>query len=141
MEKALGKEIPQKIIDPADLIEKEIEEQGKYSYLLEEIKNTGRQLPPGLLTALVKQEVQLFTNTTKGQYDTNIILLNYPQSTEEAIKFENDVADFDACIVTPEDFDKNLAKTDDNTQRKINNVYGYFDILNKFKKLGKGKFE
>lgn len=141
MEKALGPEVPQKIIDADSLIQKEIDEEGKYSYLLEEIRNTGRQIPPGLITALVKQEVQLFTNTTRGQFDTNIVLLNYPQTTEEAIKFENDIADFDACIVTPEDFDKNLGKADSETQRKINNVFGYFDILNKFKKLGKDKLE
>lgn len=141
LEKALGSDLPQKIINPTDLITKELEEEGKYSYLLEQIKSTSRQLPPGLLTALVKQEVQLFTNTSNAQFDTNIFLMNYPQTTEEAIKFENDIADFEACLVTPEDFDKNLVKADDEIQRTIKNVYGYFEILDKFKKTGKGKLE
>lgn len=139
--KALNPTIPQKVIDPAALVHKEIAEEGKYSYLLEELKATGRQFPPGLVTALVKQEIQLFTNTTKGQFETNIVLLNYPQTTEEAIKFENDVSDFDACVVTPEDYNRISTEADESTKRKIDNVYGYFDILNKFKKLGQGVLE
>lgn len=139
--KALNPDIAQKVIEPSALIAKELEEEGKYSYLLEDLKASGRLMPAGLLTALVKQEIQLFTNTTKGQFDTNIILLNYPQTTEEAIKFENDVADFDACVVTTDDYEKNLSKTDDTSRRNLNNVYGYFDVLNKFKKLGQDKLE
>lgn len=139
--KALNPDVAQKIIDPSELIVKELEEEGKYSYLLEDLKTSGRLMPAGLLTALVKQEIQLFTNTTKGQFETNIIMLNYPQTTEEAIKFENDVSDFDACVVTTDDYDKNLNKTDDTTRRNLNNVYGYFNVLNKFKKLGQDKLE
>lgn len=139
--KALKSDVAQKIIKPNDLIEKELEDEGKYSYLLQELKATGRQMPSGLITALVKQEIQLFLNTTKGQYDTNIILLNYPQTTEEAIKFENDIADFEACVVLPSDYDNKLAQLDEDTQRKLNNVFGYFDVLNKFKKLGKDELE
>lgn len=141
LEEALNPDVQTKVIIPNDLIQKEVEEQGKYSALLEDIEARGRVTPPGLITALVKQEIQLFINTSKGQFDTNIILLNYPQSTEEAIKFENDVSDFQACVVTIQDYDDNLSKTGSSTQRKLNNVYGYFGVLNKFKKLGKDKIE
>lgn len=129
-----GKET--KIINPQDLIEKEIEDQGRYSYLLEDLKAQGRSLPKGLITALVKQEVKLFMNTTKGQYDTNIVLMNYPQSTDEAIKFENDVSDIYTCILPLADFEKNASVyLDVDSVRKINNVIGYFDIVDKVKML------
>ncbi|OBA22502.1 hypothetical protein METBIDRAFT_77881 [Metschnikowia bicuspidata var. bicuspidata NRRL YB-4993] len=125
-----------KVIHPQLLIQKEMEEQGKYSYLLEDLKAQGRSLPRGLVTALVKQEVQLFMNTTGGQYDTTIVLMNYPQTTEEAIKFENDVADVHSCVVASGDFDENLAADMSvDSVRQINNVVGYFDIVDKVKKI------
>ncbi|KAM9920868.1 hypothetical protein OXX59_006887 [Metschnikowia pulcherrima] len=128
-----GKEL--KVIYPQELIDKEIEDQGRYSYLLEDLKSQGRSLPKGLITALVKQEVKLFMNTTKGQYDTNIILMNYPQSTDEAIKFENDVADVNTCIVLPDFENHAAAELGDDSVRQLNNVIGYFDIVDKVKKL------
>lgn len=135
-EKLLSKKLPAekqvKVIDPKKLIEKEIEDEGKYSYLLQELHATNRPFPRGLITALVKQEIQLFLNTTKGQFDTNIILVNYPQSTEEAIKFENDVSELKSCVVLEDDFQKSLATdlSEDNV-RKVKNVVGYFDTVGK----------
>ncbi|GEQ70832.1 hypothetical protein JCM33374_g4512 [Metschnikowia sp. JCM 33374] len=123
-----------KIILPSELIAKEIEDQGRYSYLLEELKAHGRSLPKGLITALVKQEVKLFMNTTGGQYDTSIVLMNYPQTTDEAIKFENDVADIHTCVVLPDN--TNMAEDlGDDSVRQFNNVVGYFDIVDKVKKI------
>lgn len=123
-----------KIIDPAELMEKEVELEGKYSFLIEDIRASGRLIPKGLLTALVKNEVSLFMNTTKGQYDTNIILVNYPQSTDEAIKFENDISDIHACLV-PESSDILEKSLDPEQLRKINNVVGYFDTVHKVQKF------
>lgn len=127
-----GREV--KVIDPAELMEKEVEEQGKYSYLIEDLKASGRLVPKGLITALIKNEVHLFMNTTKGQYDTNIVLLNYPQSTDEAIKFENDVSDIHSCLV-PDDEEELKTHLDPELLRKINNVVGYFDIVKKVHKF------
>lgn len=124
-----------KVIDPKELIEKEIEEDKRYSYLLQELKAQGREMPKGLITALVKEEVQLFMNTTRGQHDTNVILVNYPQTTEEAIKFENDVSDVHSCIVFDDEFANNIQQDlSEERIRKINNVVGYFDTVNKVKK-------
>lgn len=129
-----GKQV--KVIEPKKLMEKEIEDEGKYSYLLQELQATKRLLPRGLITALVKQEVQLFLNTTKGQFDTNILLLNYPQSTEEAIKFENDVSDLKSCIVLDDDFQSSLSHDlSEDDVRKVNNVVGYFDTVDKVQKV------
>lgn len=121
-----------KLIDSAQLVEKEIENEGKYSFLLKELKETGRTLPRGLLTALMKQEIGLFINTTSGQYDTNLVLLNYPQSTEEAIKFENDISDIEACVVLKKQSEEDLTKDLSGEEvRRVNNVIGYFDTVNK----------
>lgn len=122
-----------KIIDPKELVEKEIEDEKKYSFLLQELQALGREMPRGLLTALVKEEVLLFMNTTRGQHDTSIVLANYPQSTEEAIKFENDVSDLRYCVISENEIsvEKGLAEDD---VRKIKNVVGYFDTVNKVKR-------
>ncbi|KAF3992438.1 hypothetical protein FT663_00718 [Candidozyma haemuli var. vulneris] len=127
-----GREV--KVIDPAELLEKELESEGRYSYLIEDIKATGRQVPKGLVTALVKNEVNLFMNTTKGQYDTDIVLVNYPQTTDEAIKFENDISDIHTCFV-PENEDVFKNSFDKEELRKITNVKGYFDIVKKVQKF------
>lgn len=121
-----------KIIEVGALVEKEIENEGKYSYLLQDLKAQGRLMPRGLITAIIKQEVELFMNTTKGQFDTNILVLNYPQSTEEAIKFENDVSDIKTCVKL-EDDNVNSVKSNlsDDDLRKLNNVFGYFDTVDK----------
>lgn len=121
-----------KVIDPAALVAKELEDRGRYSYLLEEVRATGQAMPRGLVTALVKQEVELFMNTTRGQHATNVILANYPQTTEEAIKFENEVSDVEACLVLD---NGDLGALGDDQVRKVNNVIGYFDIVDKVKRL------
>lgn len=125
-----------KTIDPASLIEKEIEDEGKYSYLLQELKATKKSFPRGLITALVKQEIELFMNTTKGQFDTKILLMNYPQTTEEAIKFENDVSELKTCVVLEHDFENLTADLEEDEVRKVKNVVGYFDTVGKVQKVG-----
>lgn len=139
-EKILTQKLPGdkqvKVIEPSSLIEKEIEDEGRYSYLLQELKATNRSFPRGLITAMVKQEIQLFMNTTKGQFDTTILLVNYPQSTEEAIKFENDVSELKGCVVLEKDFQKTLsADLSEDDVRKVNNVVGYFDTVGKVQKV------
>lgn len=139
-EKELTAKLPKdkqvKVIEPSELIKKEIEDEKKYGYLLQDLQALGRQMPRGLITALIKEEVELFTNTTKGQFDTNIVILNYPQSTEEAIKFENDVSDVKSCIKLENDYAKSLA-TDlaEDDIRKVNNVFGYFDTVDRVTRL------
>ncbi|SGZ58739.1 CIC11C00000003503 [Sungouiella intermedia] len=127
-EKELATKLPKdrqvKVIEVSALVEKEIEEEGN--------THTCRQMPRGLITAIIKQEIELFMNTTKGQFDTNIMILNYPQSTEEAIKFENDVSDVKTCIKLDDDYTNSL-KSDlsGDDLRKISNVFGYFDTVHK----------
>lgn len=127
----LPKDTQIKVVDIRDLLEKEVEEEKKYSYLLQELQALGRPIPRGLLTALVKEEIELFTNTTKGQFDTNIVILNYPRSTDEAIKFENDVSDVHKCIKLEDDL--KWAQNDllDDELRKVKNVFGYFETVEK----------
>ncbi|OVF06560.1 putative altered inheritance of mitochondria protein [Clavispora lusitaniae] len=134
--KMLPNEKQVKVIDPKQLIEKELEDEGKYSYLLQDLLAYKKPLPRGLITALMKQEIELFLNTTKGQFDTNILLMNYPQSTDEAIKFENDVSELKTCIVLEDDFAKSLHDDlSDDDVRKVNNVVGYFDTVGKAEKV------
>lgn len=135
-EKELSAKLPKdrqvKIVEPTELIKREIEDEKKYCYLLQDLQALSRPMPRGLITALIKEEVELFMNTTKGQFDTNIVVLNYPQSTEEAIKFENDISDVRTCIKLEDDYARNL-KSDlsDDDVRKVNNVFGYFDTVDK----------
>lgn len=134
--KLLGEDRQVKVIDPEELIAKEKEDEGRYSFLLLELESQGRLMPLGLLTALVKQEVKLFMNTTKGQHDSNIILVNYPQSTDEAIKFENDVSDIHKCLVSPADNQANLRlDLGDEGLRKVEHVIGYFDTVDKVQNM------
>lgn len=134
-EKELTNKLPNdrqvKIMEVGALVDKEIENEGKYSYLLQDLKSQGRQMPRGLITAIIKQEVELFMNTTKGQFDSNIVVLNYPQSTEEAIKFENDVSDIKTCVKLDDDVKSLKADLSEDDLRKLNNVFGYFDTVDK----------
>ncbi|GBL48150.1 Altered inheritance of mitochondria protein 36, mitochondrial [Candidozyma auris] len=131
-----GREI--KVIDTEELMDKEVEQEGKYSFLIEDIRSSGRSVPKGLLTALVKNEVHLYMNTTKGQYDTDIVLVNYPQTTDEAIKFENDISDIHACLV-PDNEDVLQNSLDHEKLRNVNNVVGYFDMVHKVQKFKQDK--
>lgn len=118
-----------KVINPEELVRREIEEGGKYLFLLQELSEQNSDFPRGLLTALVKQEVELYVNTTKGQYDTDFVLFNYPRTPEEAIKFENDISEVESCLI-PESFESGVTSND---ARNIKNIVGYFDVLHKVK--------
>ena len=64
-----------KIIDPAQLIEEQKKDEGmKYHYLLEDLDEQGRPYPPGLITAVIKQEIYKILNTREGTFDTNFII-------------------------------------------------------------------
>lgn len=122
-----------KVIDPDYLIQRETEDSdARYSILLNDLKQTRKPIPRGLVTALIKQELELFLNTSKGIYDTNIVLKNYPQSTYEASKFENDISDIRRVIVLKDDIEKDFpTKKRDEDVRLINNVVGYYDTVGK----------
>lgn len=126
-----------KIIDPEQLVEREIEDETRrYSFLLQDLRAERKALPNGLLTALIKEEVSMFLNTTKGTYDTSFLLKNYPQTTEEAIKFENDVSSVLKCLVLLNDVENEMpsAKNPEKA-RLIANVIGYFDTVNNTKSI------
>lgn len=127
----LPKDKEVKIIDPALLVKQETKDPDrKYSILLNDLKYSGKPIPRGLITALIKQEVEFFLNTSKGTHDTNILLKNYPQSTYEATKFENDISDLTSVIVLKDDIEKELpAKKLSEDIRLINNVVGYYDTV------------
>lgn len=122
-----------KVIDPDYLVRRETEDpDAKYSILLNDLKQTRKPIPRGLITALIKKELELFLSTSKGIYDTNIVLKNYPQSTYEASKFENDISDIRSVIVLKEDIEKGFpTKKRDEDVRLINNVVGYYGTVGK----------
>mmetsp|Transcript_231 Transcript_231/g.295 ORF Transcript_231/g.295 Transcript_231/m.295 type:complete len:280 (+) Transcript_231:117-956(+) len=122
-----------RIIDPEELIKREREDESRhYSYLLQDLEQEGKPLPKGLITALIKDDIKFYLNTRKGTFDTNFIIKNYPQTTDEAIKFENDVSDILKCIVLHYDMLNELKKNKgDENARLINNVVGYFETVNK----------
>lgn len=114
------------ILDPESLISQELENpERKYHQLLHDIVGRNKPFPPGLLTALLKQEISFLLNTRAGTFDTCFVLKNFPSSIDEAIKFENDVLDIKLCLV--------FQNTDLNPEeRRISdNVVGYFDIVGK----------
>ncbi|CUM48758.1 Altered inheritance of mitochondria protein 36, mitochondrial [Debaryomyces fabryi] len=130
-EKLGDKEV--RVIDPEELIKREREDESRhYSYLLQDLKQEGKQLPKGLVTALIKDDIKFYLNTRKGTFDTNFVIKNYPQTTDEAIKFENDISDIQKCIVLHYDMLNELKKNKgDEKARLINNVVGYFETVNK----------
>lgn len=126
-----------KIIDPSELIEQQKQDEGlRYHYLLHDLEEQKRPYPQGLITALVKQEINNYLNTRQGTFETNFIIKNYPQTTAEAIKFENDVADVQKCLILHFDMLNELQKyKNEEEQRAIQNVDGYFDSVGRAKTL------
>lgn len=125
-----------RIMDPEQLVEQEIkDETRKYCYLLQELKEQGRAFPRGLITALIKEELQIFLTTRSGTFDTNFILKNYPQTSEEAIKFENDVSGIQRCLILHYDVLNELKNEDAEKIRLINNVHGYFETVGRAKTI------
>ncbi|KAK6461819.1 altered inheritance of mitochondria protein 36, mitochondrial [Scheffersomyces coipomensis] len=124
-----------KIIDAEDLIAKEKQDESKkYTYLLQDLDATGREYPKGLITSIIKEEIELYLNTRNGTFETNFIIRNYPQSTDEAIKFENDVSDISKCLIL--DGVSTTSLSEDQI-RAIDNVNGYFETVGKSKSLTK----
>lgn len=124
-----------RIIDPEELIKREREDESRhYSYLLQDLAQDDKPLPKGLVTALIKDDIKFYLNTRNGTFDTNFLIKNYPQTTDEAIKFENDISDILKCIVLHYDMLNELKKNkgEDNA-RLINNVVGYYETVNKAK--------
>lgn len=122
-----------KVIDPAELIEAEKKDESKrYCYILQDLEKENKPLPKGLITAVIKEEISQFLNTRSGTFDTNFVIKNYPQSTDEAIKFENDISDVKQCLVLHFDIINELPKYEDSdASRSINNVVGYFKTVGK----------
>jgi hypothetical protein len=130
-----GKQV--KIIDPKQLVEQEKQDESrKYCYLLQDLDAEGKSYPKGLMTALIKEEVHNFLNTRMGTFDTNFIIKNYPQSTDDAIKFENEVSDVQKCLILHYDILNELKKNNSpEIARSIENVAGYFETVNRVKTL------
>lgn len=126
-----------KVIDPLELIDAEKnDESRKYCYLLQDLDANKKPYPKGLITALIKEEVQLFLNTRLGTFDTNFILKNYPQTTEDAIKFENEVSDVQKCLAIHYDLMNEVSKSKTaDEKRMIDNVVGYFETVGRVKQL------
>lgn len=132
-EKLGDKEV--RIIDPEELIQREKDDENRpYAYLLQDLTATGKPFPKGLITALIKEDIKFYLNTRKGTFDTNFIIKNYPQTTDEAIKFENDVSDIQKSVVLHYDILNELSKNkNEDETRLLNNVLGYFETVGKSK--------
>lgn len=125
-----------KVIDPEKLIANEkADNSRKFLYLLQELSATGKPLPVGLLTALIKEEVQAYLAENPNPSPTNFFITNYPQTTDEAIKFENDIGDIRSCLVLHYDMLNELPERGAEFERRINNVVGYFDTVGKNKTI------
>lgn len=119
-----------KIIDIHQLLDREItDESRKYCYLLQDLKSSNKPFPKGLVTALIKEEIHFYINTSQGIYDTNFIFKNYPQTTTEASKFENDVGYLEQVIALKKDMDNLDQWKDPDDVRLINNVVSYFETV------------
>lgn len=105
------------IINPEQLIEEEMKDTSKtYCYLLQDLKAQNKPLPKGLLTAVVKNHITSY----KADEETLFILENYPLNTDDASKFENDVALINKVVVNKGDY-----------EREVGNVIQYFDTVGK----------
>lgn len=126
---AIKEQDPSKLIcvlNPQDLVDQEAADpERRYAGVLAEIKSQNKPMPPGLELAILKQHVKFLLNTRQGTFDTAFILKNFPQTIDEAIKFENDVLTISLCVIIKgEDMLEEL-------QRAIDNVGGYFEIVGK----------
>ncbi|EGV63134.1 Altered inheritance of mitochondria protein 36, mitochondrial [Yamadazyma tenuis] len=122
-----------KIIDPEVLIQQETEDNTRrYSFLLQDLKSKNKPLPSGLITALIRNEVSFYMNTSQGIYDTNFILKNYPRNTNEASKFETDVGYIEKVLVLKNEVLESLPKAvSDRDARSVNDVISYFETVGK----------
>lgn len=125
------------VLDPSKLVaDEKADETKRYSALLNDLDSSHKPYPPGLITAILKNHINFLMNTREGTFDTNYIIKNYPQTTSEAIKFENDVSDISRCLVLHFDMLNELPKhKNDEEVRSIRNVEGYFDSVGKSKSL------
>ncbi|KAI5954099.1 AIM36 [Candida margitis] len=125
------------VLDPSKLVaEEKADETKRYSALINDLDAAHKPYPPGLITAILKNHIQFLMNTREGTFDTNYLIKNYPQTTSEAIKFENDVSDISKCLILHYDVLNELPKQkNDNEVRSIKNVEGYFDSVGKSKSL------
>lgn len=125
------------VLDPSKLVADEIADETKrYSALINDLDASHKPYPPGLITAILKNHIHFLMNTREGTFDTNYIIKNYPQTTSEAIKFENDVSDISKCLILHFDMLNELPKQkNDEEVRSIRNVEGYFDSVGKSKSL------
>ncbi|KAI3406760.1 AIM36 [Candida oxycetoniae] len=140
VEESLRKADPSRkniVIDPVKLISQEKQDEGlRYSALLNELDALRKPYPPGLITAIIKEHIRFFINTREGTFETNFIIINYPQTTSEAIKFENDVGDIDKCLIMHFDTINELPQHKNDEQvRNIQNVDGYFDSVGKCQRM------
>lgn len=128
---------PVKVVDPNELVQQEMEDESrKYSILLQELTAQKKPFPKGLITALIKQDVENFLNTRNGTFDTNFLIKNFPQTTDEAIKFENDVADVEKCLVLHYDMLNELRRAiGAEAARRVENVVGYFETVDRSKTI------
>lgn len=125
-----------KVIDPLKLIEIEKSDTSKkFLFLLQELDVTKKPFPKGLITALIKEEIQSFINSEEEIVKTNFFITNYPQTTDEAIKFENDIGDIKKCLVLHYDMLNELPAQGNEFERSINNVVGYFETVGKNKTI------
>ncbi|RLV95993.1 Altered inheritance of mitochondria protein 36 mitochondrial [Spathaspora sp. JA1] len=121
-----------KVINPVELLEQEKnDESKKYSFLLQDLQASNKSYPPGLVTAVIKEYLSFLLNTREGTLDTSFIIKNYPQTTHEAIKFENEISDIKKCIILENDVVNELSKGTDEEIRSIKNVDGYFNSVGK----------
>ncbi|CAH6721072.1 altered inheritance of mitochondria protein 36, mitochondrial [[Candida] jaroonii] len=105
------------IVNPETLIEEEMKDTSKtYCFLLQDLKAQNKPLPKGLVTAVVKNHIISY----KSDEDTLFILENYPLNTDDASKFENDVALINKVVVNKGDY-----------EREVGNVIQYFDTVGK----------
>lgn len=117
-----------KVIDPQQLIQNQLDDETKrYSYLLQDLQKENKPLPKGLLTALIKDYVLFYMNTSQGIYDTLFVIKNYPQTIDDASKFENEVAFLTKLVVLKSD----LAGLNGDDSRTVNDVVLYFGTVNK----------
>ncbi|CAK7905647.1 hypothetical protein CAAN1_14S04324 [[Candida] anglica] len=124
-----------KVLDPAELLEQErTDESRRYSFLLQDLAASGKPLPKGLITGVLKNRIEEYLKQEQENLQpTTFLIKNYPQSTDEAIKFENDISDITRCISYHFDFLNELPKRDEEFVRQVNNVIGYFDTVGKSK--------
>lgn len=115
------------VLDVDELKKQQIEENGSsYGPILKQYASENKEIPAGIISSIINQRLKLILESLKmKKIDSHIdiLIMDFPQTIYEAIKFEEKVGIVDKLLVL---------NSDDGNK---NELIGYYDIVNKVSKV------